>query len=219
VPNLDAVNFLVNLFLDLMSNKLDMDESFYKDMLERAKADYIASQQKLGAHAHQIELLEERISGLRETIFALSRMLRAEPFEEADALGLTDAIRQAYRTHGGPLVPTDVRARLESMGCDTGKYGNLMASIHSVIGRLEKRGEIRPSGTVGGKAAHVWVPKTLVEKLGEGVAQGMVRAEAKSPYGTLSGISQYISDVKQEAASLAIAIEQSAEEQKKAKKP
>jgi hypothetical protein len=198
-----------------MSNYHIMDDAIYKDMLEKAKADYIASQQKLGAHAREIELLEERISGLRETIFALSRMLRAEPFEEADALGLTDAIRQAYRTHGGPLVPTDVRARLESMGYDTGKYGNLMASVHSIIGRLEKRGEIRSSGTIGGKPAHAWVPKTLIEQFGQGVAEGMAGAAGESPYGALAGIAEQMSDINKESASLAIA----AEERKKAKKP
>src|ERR1035438_2789625 len=99
------------MHLDAYSNLIIMKDSIYEDMLEKAKTDYVASQQTLGAYAHEIELLEERISGLRETIVALSRMLRMEPFEEADTLGLTDAIRQAYKTHRGPLVPTDIRKR------------------------------------------------------------------------------------------------------------
>jgi len=72
------------------------------------------------------------------------------------------------------------------MGYDTGKYGNLMASVHSIIGRLEKRGEIRSSGTIGGKPAHVWVPKTLIEQFGQGVAEGMAGAAGESPYGALA---------------------------------
>jgi hypothetical protein len=101
------------------------------------------------------------------------------------------------------------------MGYDTGKYGNLMASVHSIIGRLEKRGEIRSSGTIGGKPAHAWVPKTLIEQFGQGVAEGMAGAAGESPYGALAGIAEQMSDINKESASLAIA----AEERKKAKKP
>jgi hypothetical protein len=153
-----------------MSN-VDMDDSPYKQMLEQAKADYIGLQAKIGECLKEQAQLEKRLVGVRETIVALSKML-GEDFIEEDALGLTDAIRQAFKTYGSSLAPTDVKERLEQSGYDTAKYGNVMASVHSVINRLVSRGEIRSTGTIGGKPAYEWVPVRL--SIGQRIAAAAV---------------------------------------------
>ncbi len=123
------------------------DEDF-RGTLEKAKAELISNSQRLGAILQeQEEVGESRNVKLREVIATLSRLL-GDQFIEEDAIGLTDAIRQAFRGSGAPLQPTDVRNRLKQIGYDITKYGNLMASIHSVLNQLQGRGEITPV-TVG----------------------------------------------------------------------
>ena len=132
-----------------------MDDAAYKEMLDQAKADYCALQEKMGECLKEQQHLEKRIVGIRETIVALSNLL-GEEFVEEDALGLTDAIRQAFKTAVGPMAPTDVRGRLEQLGYDISKYGNVMASVHSVLNRLVQRREVAQEGTIGAKPAYRW---------------------------------------------------------------
>jgi hypothetical protein len=129
----------------------------FKDTLDKAKSELMANQHRLGTILQEWSEIETRNVKLREVIVTLSRLL-GEQFDEEDALGLTDAIRQAFKTTSGPLQPTEVRDRLKDMGMDITKYGNVMASVHSVINRLQSRGQIQPV-TVGGKPAFVWNPK------------------------------------------------------------
>jgi hypothetical protein len=130
--------------------------------LEAAKADLMKEQNELGDCLKQQEMHEKRISGLRATIAALSRMLDEE-FVEEDALGLTDAIRQAFKSMGknGNLTAVEVRASLEMLGFDTRKYGNLMASVHTILNRLVHSGYLSPIGTRGGenKVCYQWAGK------------------------------------------------------------
>jgi len=139
-----------------------VSETDYKAVLEQAKTDLVKTQNQLGECLKQQELLEKTITGLRATIAALSRMLDEE-FIEEDAIGLTDAIREAFKSvgQGGNLTPTEVRSRLEMLGYDTRKYGNVMASVHTIINRLTSRGEIRQIGTRGdnNKPTYQWIPK------------------------------------------------------------
>ncbi len=136
-----------------------MTDTDYKAVLEMAKADLLQTQNEMGDCLKRQEELEKKIAGLRATIAALSRMLNEE-FVEEDAMGLTDAIREAFRSVGlsGNLTPTEVKGRLEMMGYDTRKYGNVMASVHTIINRLESKREIRNVGTRGdGKPCYQWV--------------------------------------------------------------
>jgi hypothetical protein len=125
-----------------------MTDTDYEAVLEKAKDDLLKEQQALGVSLKQQEAREKKIAGLRATIAALSRMLDKE-FIEEDALGFTDAIREAFKSvgQGSSLTPTEVKGRLEMLGYDTTKYGNVMASVHTVITRLAQRGEIRQVGT------------------------------------------------------------------------
>lgn len=139
-----------------------MSDINYKAVLEAAKVDLMREQNALGDCLKLQEMYEKKISGLRATIAALSRMLDEE-FVEEDALGLTDAIRQAFKSAGtnGNLTATEVRGKLEMLGFDIRKYGNLMASVHTIVGRLVNSGYIRHVGTRGGenKPTYQWTGK------------------------------------------------------------
>lgn len=125
-----------------------MTDTDYKVVLDQAKTDLLKTQEQMGDCLKEQENLEKKIAGLRATIAALARMLDEEFFEE-DAMGLTDAIREAFRSMGtnGSLTPTEVKGRLEMMGYNTAKYGNVMASVHTIINRLATKGEIKQVGT------------------------------------------------------------------------
>jgi hypothetical protein len=136
-----------------------MPETDYKAILEAAKTDLATEQNALGDCLKRQETHEKKISGLRATIAALSRMLDVE-FVEEDALGLTDAIRQVFKSIGtrGNLTAVEVKGKLELLGFDTRKYGNLMASVHTILNRLANSGFLRPIGTRGGenKVCYQW---------------------------------------------------------------
>jgi hypothetical protein len=132
-----------------------MEDALYKETLERAKEDLLKSQKELGECLEKQEALEKQITELRRIIVPISRML-GEEFVEEDAMGLTDAIRQAFKSDGR-LTPMDVKGALKQIGYDLSQYGNFMASVHAVINRLAARGEIRQTGTIDGKPAYEWV--------------------------------------------------------------
>ncbi len=91
-------------------------------------------------------------------MIALGRMF-GEEFDEADALGLTDAIRQTFMAQQNTqLTAQNVRDRLEFMGFSLEKYGNALASIHTVIKRLLDKNEIEEVAPTreGEKSAYIW---------------------------------------------------------------
>jgi hypothetical protein len=144
-----------------------MNDTDYKAVLQRAKDDLLKEQQALGQCYRQQEAHEKKILGLRATIAALSRMLDEE-FIEEDAMGLTDAIREVFRSLGqGNLIPTEVRSRLEMLGYDTSKYGNVMASVHTIVNRLVSQGEIRQVSMRGDKPCYQGMPKLMTPKLSD----------------------------------------------------
>lgn len=142
--------------LDIYYYPFAMTNTDYKAILEQAKQDLLKGQEALGKCLKEQEEIEKWITGLRQTIAALSRMLDEE-FIEEDAMGLTDAIRHVFSISIGTLIPTEVRDHLETSGYDIKKYGNVMASVHSVINRLKDRKEIVEAGSrADGKTAYRW---------------------------------------------------------------
>jgi hypothetical protein len=63
---------------------------------------------------------------------------------EMDLGGLTNACRTAFRAAGNRgVMPTEVRDSLEQLRFPTRTHKNILASVHTVIRRLERAGEIR----------------------------------------------------------------------------
>jgi len=63
---------------------------------------------------------------------------------ETELGGLTNACRTAFRAAGSRgLMPTEVRSALEQLRFPTRSHKNILASIHTVIRRLEEAGEIQ----------------------------------------------------------------------------
>jgi hypothetical protein len=70
---------------------------------------------------------------------------------------LTDAIRMTFKTAvgGASLTAQDVKKLMENSGY-AGRWGNLLASIHTVIKRLHAKGEIEAGGNINGRDTFRW---------------------------------------------------------------
>jgi chromosome segregation ATPase len=137
-----------------------MNVETYKQSLEEAKKELAATIAELGETEAKVQELGDRLTDLRQTVAVLSKLCGVENVEVEDSLGLTDAIRKIYEEgRGQNFNAHDIRLQLEARGFQTRRYGNLLASIYTVISRLEKKKEIRPVGTRGdGKPTYQWVP-------------------------------------------------------------
>src|SRR5437660_9901059 len=120
----------------------------YEAALDAAKKELTHAIAELGEAQARTQELEQRIGDLRQTISVLSKLCGQEEVDIETSLGLTDAIRVAFcGLSGQGITPQEMRLRLEAQGFNTRRYGNLLASIHTVFGRLEKKGEITEVGT------------------------------------------------------------------------
>jgi hypothetical protein len=145
-----------------------MTTETYKQALAQAKNDLAEQITILGAVQESAEKAEKSIVELRQTIAALQRLCGEPEFIEEDALGLTDGIRMAFKTEKPIGLGTlgaytylamsaqDVRTKMEGMGY-AGRWGNLLASIHTVIKRLHEKGELEAAGNLNGRETYRWV--------------------------------------------------------------
>jgi hypothetical protein len=133
----------------------------YKESLKQAKSDLAKAISELGEAEAKTERATKQIAELRQTVTVLSRLCGEPEYVEEDALGLTDVIRLAYRSAvGGPdLTLQDVKDRIDSMGY-AGRWGNLLASVHTVTKRLVARNDVEAAGNVNGKETYRWVGKS-----------------------------------------------------------
>jgi hypothetical protein len=139
-----------------------MTSDTYKEALKQAKADLAAQVEILGEAQEAAAKAEKAIVELRQTVAALQRLCGQGEFVEEDALGITDAVRMAFKTHevgmyglGEGMSAHDVREKLEGMGY-AGRWGNVLASIHTVIKRLFEKGELEAMGNLNGRETFRW---------------------------------------------------------------
>jgi hypothetical protein len=91
--------------------------------------------------------LDARILQLQHDIRHVARMVDVTVDDPITQLGLTDAIRYVIQHAGKHMTPVDVRGELLKRYCDPEDYRNLLASVHTVMKRLERAGEITFDGT------------------------------------------------------------------------
>ena len=109
-----------------------MTQADYRAALAAAVKEY----EDLGLQRRQID---DRLVQLAQTIGTLNRLLGYAP---TVPLGLTDAIRLVMRG-GTAMTPVDVRDRLRAIGFDVSRYANDIAAVHTILKRLNEKGELR----------------------------------------------------------------------------
>jgi hypothetical protein len=126
-----------------MTNIVPMADSLdpYRQQIGRALRDLMQC-------VKQRREIDQQMSKLRNLIIANANLLpeaeRAVFIQQANEsfAGFTDSIREIFRTHVNGLTPIQVRDKLLELGFDLNSQSNPMASIHTVIRRLESAGEI-----------------------------------------------------------------------------
>jgi hypothetical protein len=131
----------------------------YKSALEAAIKEY----ESLGDERRAID---KRLAELAQTIGTLTRLVGHVP---TVPLGITDAVRLVTRA-GLPLTPTDVRDRLHAMGFDLSGYASELSAIHTVLKRLNERGELRIVPKPNGRDAYLWQRPVSAVAIGPDVA-------------------------------------------------
>ena len=139
-----------------------MDITTYKEALEKAKKDLDDANRRLAVAQEQAIEAERDIVELRETIAALAKLCGVQYVEE-DALGLTDIVRQVFKTApiDSELDAQAVREKIERMGY-AGRWANLLASVHTVIKRLHEKDEIRVVTNTNGSIFYRATPSANV---------------------------------------------------------
>jgi hypothetical protein len=114
--------------------------------------------------------LDDRLAQLRHSIAALTKLCGYEP---TVPLGLTDACRLVLRNAVTPVTALEVRDRLAAIGVPLDKYSNPLASIHTVLKRLQEGGEIaeRDRDEPSTRTAYAFV----LPRVGLAVSHGKLR--------------------------------------------
>ena len=112
------------------------------------KAELKRERTALAELLRQREELATKIAKQQTRVAALAALCEQSEeianMTEMDLGGLTNACRTAFRAAGGRgLMPVEVRNALEQLRFPTQTHKNILASIHTVIRRLEQAGEIR----------------------------------------------------------------------------
>lgn len=131
----------------------------YKAALETAR-------NELTQLGRQREWIDERMAQLKKIIEDLAPLVETELAAQIIAtatrdddmtgviilnMGITDAIKQVFVIYDR-LTPLEVRDGLIKLGCDLSKYSNPMATIHSVLKRLEEQEWLTPIEKAGKRA-------------------------------------------------------------------
>jgi hypothetical protein len=94
--------------------------------------------------------------------------------------GLTELVRVTLREAFIPLSTSELKQRMETKGFDFSHYSNPLSSIHVVLQRLVKSGQVKVVPQRGGRKAYQWI--TVIDALLsvlQTVSTAAERAQAK----------------------------------------
>lgn len=131
----------------------------YREIFEQVKAQIVAKRSELEACFKNVHDLQDEITGLQQTAAGLAKTLREEYVAEGSPVAITDAIRCIFRQNPQrKFTALEIRDELRNIGYSLHSYGNVMASIHSVLNRISAR-ELQPMGKrANGKPVYMWKP-------------------------------------------------------------
>src|SRR5215217_4571484 len=110
--------------------ELENTKAFCRSMLQDLESEDAKLQPKIVALA----------SALDEEIDPESPL--AHYLTEIAAAGLTEGVRAVLRANETCLTPTEIRDGLLRLGYDLKGYTNVLASVHTILGRLIESDEI-----------------------------------------------------------------------------
>ena len=105
------------------------------------------------------EELDARISKLEHVEAALRTVAGPKP-EPPDLSSITNVVRNVVKSAIVPITPPEVRDKIVALGFDQRPYSQFLASIHVILKRLAKKGEVREFTFKDGKR-YWWVTKSM----------------------------------------------------------
>ena len=115
---------------------------------------------ELGQLLNQREETEKRITALVDVIEGLRLLCgdSAQSFQaEIKNQGLTDAVRRILEFSNSILSPTQIRSILVAARYDLSGQSNVMATLHSILRRLEEAGEVVADKGDDGTTVYLWL--------------------------------------------------------------
>ena len=146
----------------------------YRETLDTAIKELTEFMEQRERLDEEREALHQRIVKLRSAVRGLANLCDVEDIEEENRslfpsewtetdVGLTDAIRNVLYAHEESyLSPVFIRDRLPDIGFDIKTHKNILASIHTVLKRLQRQGEAAPL-IKEGRTSYRWVAKKKEE--------------------------------------------------------
>ena len=139
----------------------------YARLLEKAKKELAQLKAQRTQIQSQISEIDRRIEKQQKGIEGLAHLADQQNMAElpiravtplAKYNSFTDAVCYALKTVQSNFTPTQLRTRLGILGYDLGKYkSDPVASIHTILKRLEAAGKIRSERNEIGRLAYRWV--------------------------------------------------------------
>jgi len=135
------------------------------------RRDLQARKQELVRLLNQRQKIDREIARLQPVINYLeglchelgNRAAKETAAKAALTSGLTDLARKTLEEAFGPLSTSELKLLMEKKGFDFSRYSNPLSSIHVVLQRLVKAGQVRVVPQKGGKKVYQWI--TTVDKL------------------------------------------------------
>jgi len=157
----------------------------YREALEDSKVrlrNLVSQRDQVGADIEKvktaIEALANMLNDPDETcteILEMHNILGPE--------GLTEAVRRILQasTKKG-MTPIDVRDALSKSGFDLAAYSNPLAAIHTILKRLVKAGNAKPTIIDGDQTVYEWIGIRRFPRLRPNgfIAQGMFNSKKRS---------------------------------------
>ncbi len=86
--------------------------------------------------------LDAEIAKLEHVEAALRTVAEPRKAHAPDLSSITDVVRKVLQSAREPITPPQVRDKMIEMGFDKGPYSQFLASIHVILKRLWKNGEV-----------------------------------------------------------------------------
>jgi len=128
---------------------------------KRALASLLSERKKIDEQIARLQPLINHLEGLCHELG--DRAARDTAAKAAMATGLTNAARPTLEEAFGPLTPAQLKQRMQAKGFDFSNYSLPLSSLHVVLQRLVKAGQVKVVPQKDGKKAYQWI--TTVDKL------------------------------------------------------
>jgi hypothetical protein len=134
-------------------------------------ADFVEALAELSNLEADRDALEIKIARQKKRVAALAALAIADDDENKGEFsglvdGITDACRVVFRAAEKPLLPIEVRDRVQALGLPP--QANLLASVHTTIRRMKAAGEItevfEPKGGQSALAAYKWSGESAIDR-------------------------------------------------------